>query len=347
MAGDARRRAPRARRRPAARRHRDRADAAGGGRPAGRQGSSTARGCSSRVGFVYDHAAPIGGVVTARPAQYTIDARRSAAAPRTPASPRRRGAAPSRRRRRAIAELRFGRHRRRDDRERRHHLRRRRAQHRRRPLRRRGRGARARHGALRSRRASVPARCARARPTPPRAAARDVGARGVPRVQVPPRRPGRAARLRQALEACGIAARAEEVGGGADAHIFNGHGIACVDAGNGMELIHTPGERIVAADVDRLSRRHGRARRRGARRSRNGGSGRSMKVGVVTEIKADEYRVALTPAGARELVARGPRGAGRGAAPAWARASPTTPTWRPARTLAPLRRRLGAQPSCC
>src|SRR5690348_8871361 len=30
-----------------------------------------------------------------------------------------------------------------------------------------------------------------------------------------------------------------------------------------------------------------------------------MKVGVVTEIKADEYRVALTPAGARELVRRG------------------------------------------
>ena len=31
----------------------------------------------------------------------------------------------------------------------------------------------------------------------------------------------------------------------------------------------------------------------------------AMKVGVVKEIKADEYRVALTPAGARELVERG------------------------------------------
>src|ERR671931_641117 len=30
-----------------------------------------------------------------------------------------------------------------------------------------------------------------------------------------------------------------------------------------------------------------------------------MKVGVVKEIKADEYRVALTPAGARELVQQG------------------------------------------
>ena len=30
-----------------------------------------------------------------------------------------------------------------------------------------------------------------------------------------------------------------------------------------------------------------------------------MKIGVVKEIKSDEYRVALTPAGARELVQRG------------------------------------------
>src|SRR3954453_21766881 len=30
-----------------------------------------------------------------------------------------------------------------------------------------------------------------------------------------------------------------------------------------------------------------------------------MKIGVAKEIKADEYRVALTPAGARELVQRG------------------------------------------
>ena len=43
-----------------------------------------------------------------------------------------------------------------------------------------------------------------------------------------------------------------------------------------------------------------------------------MKVGVPTEIKSDEYRVALTPAGVRELVAARPRacvvqaGAGEG-----------------------------------
>ena len=44
-----------------------------------------------------------------------------------------------------------------------------------------------------------------------------------------------------------------------------------------------------------------------------------MKVGVPTEIKADEYRVALTPAGARELAEHGHEvliqaGAGEGSA---------------------------------
>jgi alanine dehydrogenase len=44
-----------------------------------------------------------------------------------------------------------------------------------------------------------------------------------------------------------------------------------------------------------------------------------MKIGVAKEIKPDEYRVALTPAGARELVQRGhdvtiEQGAGLGSA---------------------------------
>ena len=44
-----------------------------------------------------------------------------------------------------------------------------------------------------------------------------------------------------------------------------------------------------------------------------------MKVGVVTETKDDEYRVALTPAGARELAEHGHEvliesGAGEGSA---------------------------------
>ena len=44
-----------------------------------------------------------------------------------------------------------------------------------------------------------------------------------------------------------------------------------------------------------------------------------MKVGVASEVKSDEYRVALTPVGARELAERGhdvliQRGAGEGSA---------------------------------
>ena len=44
-----------------------------------------------------------------------------------------------------------------------------------------------------------------------------------------------------------------------------------------------------------------------------------MKVGIPTEIKTDEYRVAITPAGVRELAARGHEvliqaGAGEGSA---------------------------------
>src|SRR5213079_2676986 len=47
--------------------------------------------------------------------------------------------------------------------------------------------------------------------------------------------------------------------------------------------------------------------------------GPCMKIGVPKEIKTDEYRVALTPAGARELVQRGhdvtlESGAGEGSA---------------------------------
>jgi tripeptide aminopeptidase len=58
---------------------------------------------------------------------------------------------------------------------------------------------------------------------------------------------------RQALDAAGIPVREEETGGGADAHVFNQQGIPCVVLTSGMERIHGPGERILAADVDRMS----------------------------------------------------------------------------------------------
>ena len=63
-----------------------------------------------------------------------------------------------------------------------------------------------------------------------------------------------------------------------------------------------------------------------------------MKIGIPTEIKTDEYRVAITPAGVRELTARGHEvliqaGAGDGSAmsdeqfqrPGRARSPPTRP----------------------
>jgi tripeptide aminopeptidase len=58
---------------------------------------------------------------------------------------------------------------------------------------------------------------------------------------------------RTALAACGITAREEEVGGGADAHVFVAAGLDCVVLTSGMELIHGPDERIRVADVDGLS----------------------------------------------------------------------------------------------
>ena len=60
----------------------------------------------------------------------------------------------------------------------------------------------------------------------------------------------------------------------------------------------------------------------------------AVKVGVPTEIKTDEYRVALTPAGVRELVEHGHEVSSRPAR-ARARRSPTTTTPRRARTIVP------------
>ena len=65
--------------------------------------------------------------------------------------------------------------------------------------------------------------------------------------------------------------------------------------------------------------RRARARAAAGSRSTTGEEVRGMKVGVPTEIKADEYRVALTPAGVRELAEHGHEvliqaGAGEGSA---------------------------------
>jgi tripeptide aminopeptidase len=55
-----------------------------------------------------------------------------------------------------------------------------------------------------------------------------------------------------ALERCGYAPELHATGGGADAHVFNASGIPCVNIANGMELIHTAQERIAVADVETM-----------------------------------------------------------------------------------------------
>ena len=86
-----------------------------------------------------------------------------------------------------------------------------------------------------------------------------------------------------------------------------------------MDLIHTPDERIAVADVEAMVDVT-LALVEGARSLALGvlcaglaqldwrpasDAGVGVKIGVVKEIKPQEARVALTPAGARELVARG------------------------------------------
>jgi tripeptide aminopeptidase len=57
----------------------------------------------------------------------------------------------------------------------------------------------------------------------------------------------------EALEAGGHVVREESVGGGADANVFNAAGVPCVVLASGMRDVHTPHEWIAAADVDALS----------------------------------------------------------------------------------------------
>jgi tripeptide aminopeptidase len=55
-----------------------------------------------------------------------------------------------------------------------------------------------------------------------------------------------------ALERCGVAARYGLTGGGADANVFNERGLACLNLGNGMADIHTGNEHIAVADLERM-----------------------------------------------------------------------------------------------
>lgn len=55
-----------------------------------------------------------------------------------------------------------------------------------------------------------------------------------------------------ALERTGFEARGVEVGGGADANVFNARGIPCVVLANGMTDVHGPDEHIAVADLEAM-----------------------------------------------------------------------------------------------
>ena len=55
-----------------------------------------------------------------------------------------------------------------------------------------------------------------------------------------------------ALERAGIEARRVEVGGGADANVFNAAGLRCVNMANGMQKVHTAEEEIAVADLEAM-----------------------------------------------------------------------------------------------
>ena len=54
----------------------------------------------------------------------------------------------------------------------------------------------------------------------------------------------------RALERAGYTPSYARSGGGADANVFNAHGLRCVNLANGMVDIHTPDERISVADLE-------------------------------------------------------------------------------------------------
>lgn len=203
----------------------------------------------ARVGYVYDHAAPIGGLVTACPSQYTIDATflgRSAHAGMVPEDGRNAIVAAAH----ALSEMRFGRL---DD------------------------ETTANVGTISGgvARNIVPDRCELQLEVRSRdheralklsqamldaltyaANAADCELESAVTFEY------RAYKLRRAdpvvqiawgaLEACGFAPELIATGGGADAHLFNANGIPCLNMANGMDLIHTPQERIAVADVEAM-----------------------------------------------------------------------------------------------
>ena len=203
----------------------------------------------ARLGYVYDHAAPIGGLVTTCPSQYSIDATfigRAAHAGIAPEAGRNAIAAAAN----ALAELRFGRL---DE------------------------DTTANVGTISGGvvRNIVAERCevrleVRSR-TQERAlkecqlmldALAHAANAAECRLETTTTREYLAYKLRRtdpvvqlawsALESRGFTPSLLATGGGADAHLFNERGIPCLNIANGMELIHTSDERISVADVEAM-----------------------------------------------------------------------------------------------
>lgn len=55
-----------------------------------------------------------------------------------------------------------------------------------------------------------------------------------------------------ALEDAGLSPRLVDCGGGADANVFNSRGVPCLNLANGMAHVHTPDEEIAVRDLDRM-----------------------------------------------------------------------------------------------
>jgi tripeptide aminopeptidase len=56
----------------------------------------------------------------------------------------------------------------------------------------------------------------------------------------------------EALRAAGFSPSYSLSGGGADANVFNAHGLSCLNLANGMAEIHTPDEHIAVADLEAM-----------------------------------------------------------------------------------------------
>ncbi len=204
---------------------------------------------AARVGYVYDHAAPIGGIVTQCPSQYSIDATflgRSAHAGIAPQDGRNAIAAAAH----ALAEMRFGRL---DD------------------------ETTANVGTISGgvARNIVADRCDVRLEVRSRDHERALKESQIMldalahaanaaecELETVATQEYRAYKLRRAdpvvqiawsaLEACGFEPSPLATGGGADAHLFNERGIPCANLGNGMALIHTPDEHIAVADIEAM-----------------------------------------------------------------------------------------------